>query len=388
MNQPLSDILFHLAEAREDYFDAVAPPIVQSSNFAFRTLDDFRRRIANEKDNHVYTRGNNPTVDILRQKMAALEGAEDALVTGSGSSAIAIAVMANVAAGDHIVCVKAPYAWTFSLMSKMLPRFGITTTFVDGTDIDHIRAAIRPNTKVLYLESPNSLTFQLQDLVACAALAREFGLVSIIDNSHCTPIFQRPIEWGIDVVVHSATKYLNGHSDVVVGVVCASEPMIAKIFAAEYMTLGTIISPHDAALVIRGLRTLPLRMQRSEESCQKIIAYLRQHPKVARIYHAFDPESPQFSLAQKQMSGNGGLFSIELKINNIEAAENFFHRLKRFTFAVSWGGYESLVFPTCALYGIEGRTNPPLPFSFYRFYIGLEDPDWLIEDLEQALKAL
>ena len=332
----------------------------------------------------IYTRGNNPTVKILRQKIAALESAEEALVFASGTAAVAAAVIANVNAGDHIVCVKSPYSWTNVLLTRFLTRFGVTTTFVDGTDATNFEKAILPTTKVMFLESPNSQTFELQDLAACADICKRHGLISIIDNSYSTPIYQRPIELGIDIVVHSATKYLNGHSDVVAGVVCSTLAMIEKIFNNEQMCLGAIISPHDANLIIRGLRTLPLRIKKSDESAKKVIEWLKTHPKVKKIYYPFLEDSPQYELAKKQMTGCGGLFSIETTAETIEEAEAFFYRLKRFVFAVSWGGHESLIFPICALYGVEGKPNPSLPFNFFRFYIGLEEPEWLIEDLKQA----
>jgi cystathionine beta-lyase/cystathionine gamma-synthase len=384
----LSEILYHLGEEREHYFNAVSTPVIQTSNFAFSDLNVFRQNLKNELGGHLYTRGNNPTVQILRRKIASLENAEEALVFSSGSAAVAAAVIANVSAGDHIVCVNAPYSWTNVLLRRFLPRFGVTTSFVDATDTAQIKAAIQSQTKVLYLESPNSLSFELQDLAACAALCRQHGLISIIDNSYCSPIFQRPIEFGIDIVVHSATKYLNGHSDVVAGVVCGTKAMIQKIFDTEQMCLGAIISPHDANLITRGLRTLPLRMKRSDDSASKIVAYLSQHPKIKKVYYPFLKTTPQYELAKKQMTGCGGLFSVETTAQTIAEAEAFFYRLTRFLFAVSWGGHESLIFPTVSLYGIEGKAKPALPFSFCRFYIGLEDPDWLIEDLEQALQVL
>lgn len=383
----LSDILFHLAEDRENYFNAISPPVIQSSNFAFTDLTTFRQIFPNEMDNHIYTRGNNPTVNILRQKVAALENAEDALVLSSGSAAVSAAVIANVKAGDHIVCVQAPYSWTTVLLTRFLPRFGVETTFVDGADLAAIEAAVRPNTRVLYLESPNTLTFGLQDLAACSAICKRHNLVSIIDNSHCSPIFQQPIKHGIDIVIHSATKYLNGHSDVVGGVICSTRAMVEQIFATEYMTLGAIMSPHDANLMIRGLRTLELRMHRTDASAKKVATFLANHPKIKRVLYTLSADNPQLDIAKKQMSGNGGLLSIETTAATIEEAEAFFYALKRFTFAVSWGGHESLIFPTVALYGIEGRPNPPVPFGFARLYIGLEDADWLIEDLNQALNA-
>ncbi|MBK9335674.1 MAG: aminotransferase class I/II-fold pyridoxal phosphate-dependent enzyme [Lewinellaceae bacterium] len=383
-----SDILTHLGEDREHYFQAVAPPVVQSSNFVFPDLAAFRAAFSDELEHHVYSRGNNPTVEILRKKLAALEGTDDCLVFSSGAGAVAAAVLGNISAGDHIVCQQAPYSWTNNLLRKFLPRYGVEHTFVDGTDIENIRAAIRPNTRILYLESPNTMTFECQDLAACAALARERGIVTIIDNSYCSPIYQNPAAFGIDIVVHSGTKYLNGHSDVVVGVLCASKAMVKKIFESELMTLGGILGPHDAALVIRGLRTLPLRLQRSDASAQFLIKKLDNHPKVERIWYPFHHSFPQLELAKKQMRGCGGLFSVQFKTPALENMEQFVHRLRRFLMAVSWGGHESLLIPTVGFYGIPGKPEPALPWTFCRFYIGLEDPEWLWEDLEQALEVL
>ena len=384
-------ILNHLGEDRSQYFGAVSPPIIQSSNFAYDSLDAFRQAFASEFDAHLYTRGNNPTVKILRQKVAALEGTEDALICGSGSGAIAAAIMNQVGHGDHVVCVNAPYSWTKILLSEYLPRFGVTTTFVDGRSTSEIEAAIQNNTKLLYLESPNSLTFACQDLAACAAIAKAYGLTSIIDNSYASPIFQQPHKLGIDIVVHSGTKYLNGHSDVVVGVICGSRAKIEKIFNQEYMTLGPIISPSDAALVIRGLRTLELRMHKSNESARLIAERLAAHDQVQEVLHPLLPSFPQYELASQQMSGAGGLFSAHFKAPSAAAMEDFTHTLlasKRFSMAVSWGGHESLALPTVAFYGIPGRPDSPIPWTMVRFYIGLEDPEWLWEGLEEALERL
>jgi cystathionine beta-lyase len=384
----ISFILNHLGEERAMYYNAVSPPIIQSSNFVFDNLEDMRSRFADELRYNVYSRGNNPTVEILRKKVAALENAEDALVFSSGAAAIAMSVIANVNAGDHIVCVRSPYSWTTALLTKFLPRFGVSHTFVDGRDIAEIEAAIQPNTKILYLESPNTLFFHLQDLSACSALAKAHNLITIIDNSYCSPIFQRPIEHGIDIVVHSGTKYLNGHSDVVVGALCASAAMVKKIFESEFMTLGAILSPSDAMLVIRGLRTLPLRMKQSHDSAMKIVDWLAQHPKVERVVYPFHHSFPQYDLALRQMQGCGGLFTVQFKAENMEKMEAFIHKIQHFLIAVSWGGHESLMMPTIGFYNIEGRNNSPVPWNTVRFYIGLEEADWLIADLAQAMEAL
>lgn len=384
----LSDILTHLGEHREKYFNAVAPPIIQTSNFTFKTLAEFRQAFTNELSSHLYSRGNNPTVAILRKKLAALEGAEDALVFSSGCSAISIAVLANVKAGDHIICVDAPYSWTKILLTELLPRFDVSHTFVDGTDVNNIEAAIRPNTTLLYLESPNSLTFECQDLEACSAVAKKHNIITCIDNSYASPLYQNPIKMGIDLVIHTGTKYLNGHSDVVAGVICGSSAMIQRIFNLEYMTFGTILSPNDAAMMIRGLRTLELRLARSHESCMKITQYLEGHPKVEKVLYPYLPSFPQYDLVKKQMRSAGGLFSVYFKADSKEKMEAFFHRLERFLLAVSWGGHESLVMPFVAFYGVPGREDSTIPWNLVRFYIGLEDPDWLLEDLERALEAL
>ncbi len=383
-----SKILNHLGENREEYFNAVSPPIIQSSNFVFHNLDDFRKAFSDEKKHSIYTRGNNPTVKILRQKLAALEKAEDCLVFGSGSGAIAMAIMSQVHQGAHVVCVQNSYSWTFNLLTEYLPKFGVEHTFVDGKSLEAIENAIQPNTTLLFLESPTSILLDIQDLKGCAAIAKKHGIVTAIDNSYSSPIFQRPIEHGIDIVIHSGTKYLNGHSDVVVGVVCSSKEIITKMFYHEFMTLGGIISPTDAALVIRGLRTLPLRMKQSDESCKKVVKYLENHPKVQSLNYPLSPSFPQYDLAQQQMSGAGGLFSVYLNTDSIEKVEAFFHKLNHFLLAVSWGGHESLILPFCAFYNIPGKKDPEKPWNLVRIYIGLEDPDWLIKDLEQALEVL
>jgi cystathionine beta-lyase len=384
----LNNILIHLGEEREKYFNAVSPPIIQSSNFCFKNLDEFRNAILDEKESHLYTRGNNPTVGILRKKLAALENAEDALVFGSGCAAVAAAIMTNAKSGDHVVCVQSPYSWTYKLLAEYLSKYQVTHTFVDGTNIEEIENAIQPNTTLLFLESPNSITFQLQDLAACAKLAKKNGIVTAIDNSYCSPIFQKPIDFGIDIVVHSGTKYLNGHSDVVVGVLCSNKKMVKRIFDAEYMNLGGILSPNDAFLMIRGLRTLELRLNRSDESARKITSWLENHPKVEQLIYPFSKNFPQYDLARHQMKGTGGLFSVILKTDHLKNVESFFYKLERFLFAVSWGGHESLVLPFCAFHNVPGRENSHHPWNLVRFYIGLEDPDWLMEDLEQAMEVL
>lgn len=382
-------ILNHLGEDRVDYRNAVAPPVFQSSIFCFDSVAQMRAALSDELATPFYTRGCNPTVETLRRKLAALEGAQDCLLFASGSAAIAAAVMDNVSQGDHVVCVQKPYSWTGKLLSKLLARFGVLVDYVDATKIDAVEAALRANTRLLFLESPCSLTFEMQDLVALATIARERGIKTICDNSYATPINQRPLDWGVDMVVHSASKYLNGHSDVVAGVLCASSNCIRSIFEGPFMTLGGIISPHDAWLMMRGLRTLPLRLERVAKTALKVIEFLEAHPRVARVYHPFAKSFSQPELTRKYLAQPGGLLSLSLKNGNDAAAERFCDSLKRFLIACSWGGYESLVFPLCGLSDSENyQQSQALGAGLVRLSLGLEDASVLIDDLDQALNTL
>lgn len=381
----LSYILNELGEERENYFNAIAPPIVQTSNFSFRTVADFRQALADEYDAILYSRGNNPTVDILRKKLAALDGAEDALVFGSGVASISIPLLALLNQGDHVVSVAKPYSWTIKLFERLLPKFGITTTFVDGTRIENFEKALQPNTKLIFLESPNTFTYELQDIVAVATLAKSKGLLTMIDNSYCSPLNQKPYTLGIDLVAQSATKFIGGHSDVVAGVVTGSKTIIKKIFDAEFLNIGGNISPMNAWLLIRGLRTLPLRLQRICDSTKKVVAYLDGHPKIERVIFPFHKDFPQYELAKKQMQDAGGLFSVVLKVNTLQEVEKFCNSLKHFFLAVSWGGHESLVIPSAVSIKPQDFDVANPAHRLIRIYVGLEDPDYLIADLNQAL---
>jgi cystathionine beta-lyase/cystathionine gamma-synthase len=378
-----SFIINQLAEDREKYFNSVAPPIIQTSNFAYPTVDEFADAVKHEKDVPIYTRGHNPTVNMLCQKMAALEGAEDCLMVASGAAAITNSVMSQVRAGDHIVSVKDPYSWAVHLMDKILPRFGVETTFIDGTKLDNFEKACTEKTKLIYLESPNSWTFELQDLTHISEFAKSKGITTVIDNSYCTALCQRPIDLGIDLVIYSATKYYNGHSDVVAGAICGSREKITNIFHNEFMTFGNILAPQNAWLMLRSLRTLPIRLKQSSESTVQIIEFLKDHPKIERIWYPFDENNLQFELAQNQMKMPMGMFTIALKNKDINAIKKFCESLQYFLIAVSWGGHESLIMPKCAFVG-EG--DPQV--SMIRFYIGLEESDVLIEDLEKSLSGL
>jgi len=382
----ISYIINQLGEERENYFNAVAPPLIQSSNFAFNGVADLKNKLQDESEHPFYTRGHNPTVAILRKKLAALSHAEDALVFSSGSAAMATAVVNNVKAGDHIVCVAKPYSWTHKLLTNLLSRFGVEHTFIDGTVADNFANAIKPNTQLIILESPNSLTFELQDIPAVTAIAKANDILTICDNSYSTALNQSPLLMGVDIVMHSASKYYGGHSDIVAGVLASSKKNIKKIFDDTYMTFGACISPHDAWLMLRGLRTLPIRLERIANTTEKVVRFLEQHSKVEKVMWPWAIDNPQIELAKKQQCRAGGLFSILLKTKSKTDIENFVNALKRFLIAVSWGGHESLVFPACVFHGEESNyKNDLLPVNLVRVYCGLEEPAVLIEDLQQAL---
>ena len=384
----LSYIINELGEDREHYFNAIAPPIVQTSNFAFKKVDDLRQAFKDEMGGYLYSRGLNPTVDILRKKLAALDGAEDCLVFGSGAAAIFAGVLANVKSGDHIISVRNPYTWAQKMFDVILPRFGVTTTYIDGSDIQNFKTALKPTTTFIYLESPNSWTYELQDLKAISTLAKQHGIITMIDNSYCTPIYQRPIEYGIDLSMQTATKYISGHSDTLGGVLSGSHQMMKRIFDSEYLNIGSGISPFNGWLLIRGLRTLPARLDRITNTSIEVISFLKNHPKVQEVIFPFLETFPQYKLAKQQMSGACGLFTITLKNGTMESITRFCESLKHFFMAVSWGGHESLVIPKCA--GLEpgefDKANRE--HQMIRIYTGLEDPAYLIDDLNHALNQI
>jgi cystathionine beta-lyase/cystathionine gamma-synthase len=384
----LSFILNELGEERENYYNAVSPPIIQSSNFTFNTVTGLRQAMADEFDTNLYSRGQNPTLSILRKKLAALDGAGDALVFSSGIGAISVPLLSLLQTGDHIIAVENPYSWTIKLFKEFLPKFNITTTFIDGTDFNNFENAVKPQTRLIYLESPNTFSYELQDIKRVAAFARSRGIMTMIDNSYCSPIYQQPISMGIDLVAQSATKYIGGHSDVVAGVLTGSKELIRQIFDHEFMNLGPAISPHSAWLLLRGLRTLPLRLQRSFESTKVITQWLNNQEAVQQVIWPFSESFKQTELAHEQMQGCGGLFSFTLKNTSFQKIEAFCNHLQHILLAVSWGGHESLVLPSIASITEHQYILTDERHQLIRMYVGLEDPQYLINDLQQALAKI
>ncbi len=388
MTMDISYIINELGEDRAQYFNAIAPPIVQTSNFRVGSVAELKALFDDEYSGYLYSRGLNPTVEILRKKLAALDGAEDCLVFNSGAAAIFAAVLANVRAGDHIVSVERPYTWAARMFDVILPRFGVSTTYIDGTRIEHFERAILPNTRVIYLESPNSWEFKLQDLRAVAELARAENITTIIDNSYCTPLFQRPIGMGIDIVMQTATKYIGGHSDTLGGVLTGSGAIMKKIFDSEYLNIGSGVQPFNAWLLLRGLRTMPARLERLTHTTRQVVDYLKQHPRVESVLFPFDETFPQYELARQQMDGACGLSSFYVRATEMGQIVRLCESLRHIMMAVSWGGHESLILPRCA--SIEPGDFDPSnkEHRMLRLYTGLEDASYLIADLEQAfLKA-
>jgi len=384
----LSFILNELGENRDDYFRAIAPPIIQTSNFAFHTVEDLRKSFEDEYSSWIYSRGKNPTVEILKEKLAALDGAEDCLVFNSGAAAIFASVLSQIKSGDHIVSVEGVYNWARKMFDIILPRFNVTTTYIDGRDIENFKKATKTNTVLYYLESPNSWNFALQDLAAVATLAKEKNITTICDNSYCTPLFQRPIDFGIDLVLQSATKYIGGHSDTIAGVLTGKKKIIEKIFNSEYLNIGSGIQPFNAWLLIRGLRTLRTRLDASSANVLEVISYLKEEPLVEKIMYPFDESFPQYTLAKKQMKNAGGLFSFIIRANSEKEVELFCNSLQHILIAISWGGHESLIVPGCAALPRNSFDANNPDHRMLRLYVGLEEPSYIINDLAQAFKKL
>ncbi len=386
-------ICAHLGEDPARYEGAVVPPIFQNSLFTSPDSQTWANRSAQGSGVYDYTRVANPTTDILQTKLAALERTEAARCFGSGNAAVTAAILHSVRAGDHLVAVDTIYGPTRAFLTSYVNQLGVETTFVPGTETEQFAEAIRPNTRLIYLESPSSLVFNLQDLRAVAALARERGITTVVDNSWASPYFQNPVELGIDLVVHSATKYLGGHSDLVAGVVMGPRAHLEPLARWEGALLGGILDPFAAWLMLRGLRTLALRMERHQSSALAVARYLEQHPRIARVHYPGLPSHPQHALAQSQMRGASGLLSFELKEGTRESAYRVVDRLRYFGIGVSWGGFESLAIPIGFPQGPGGPIHLPgvtVPADRVhwgaRLHVGLETVDDLLEDLEEALR--
>ena len=364
--------------AREPGVEPMATPIVQTSLFAFPDYDSLIAAGAAEYRNNVYTRGQNPTVEVLEKKLAALERGESCKAFGSGMAAVSSVILGLLDAGDHILFVNHTYGPTMQL-AKQLERFGIEHTLLLDIEPDDVKAALQPNTRLVWLESPGTMMFRTLDLAAIADIAHSHGALTCIDNSWASPLFQKPITHGIDIVLHSATKYIGGHSDVVAGAVITTAERMRHIFYRSYLLLGGILHPFDSWLLLRGLRTMPVRMQQHHADAIRVAEFLRTRPEVAAVHHpAFDAPSPT-------LTGFSGLFSFELKDAGFDEVRRFIDSLKRFRIGVSWGGVESLVISPNRGNNLHYLDSQRIPHGLIRMSIGLEGADALIDDISAAL---
>lgn len=363
-------------------------PIYQTSTFVFDNAEQGGRRFAGEEDGYIYTRLGNPTQTELEEKMAALEGGEAALAASSGMAAISTALFTLLQKGDHVVAGDTIYGCTHSLIDGVFPRYGIESTFVDQANIDEIKKAIKPNTKVIYVESPANPTLKLVDLKETAKIAKMNGAKLVVDNTFMTPFLQRPLELGADLVVYSATKYIGGHGDVIAGIIVGDKDLVSEMRMPYLKDFGGSISPFDAWLLLRGLKTLGIRMEKHCENAIKVAEFLENHPVVEKVYYPGLSSSSQLALARKQMDDFGGMISFELK-GGIEAGKTLLNNVEMISLAVSLGCVDSLIqHPASMTHSPvprEERLKAGITDGLIRFSVGIENVEDIIEDLEQAL---
>ena len=356
----------------------MATPIVQTSLFAYPDLDSFNAAAKEENRFPIYTRGQNPTVEVLENKLATLERGEACKCFASGMAAMSAVVMGLLKSGDHILFVNQTYGPMMQL-ARHLERFGIEHSQILDLGPDDVAAALKPNTKLVWLESPGTMLMRTFDIAAVADVARKHGALTCIDNTWATPLFQKPITHGVDIVVHSATKYIGGHSDVVAGAVITTAERMKEIFYRAFLLNGGILAPIDAWLLLRGLRTMPVRMQQHEVDALRVAEFLRTRPEVRQVFH------PAFDDRSASLTGFSGLLGFELADGRFEAVRRFIDGLKRFRIGISWGGVESLVISPNRGHNLGYLDAQRIPHGLVRLSVGLEGGDVLIDDIAAAL---
>jgi cystathionine beta-lyase/cystathionine gamma-synthase len=370
----------------DDDVSSLTVPIVQTSLFAYPDFQSLLDGLAAEHLHHVYTRGQNPTVEALERKLAALEGGVACKCFASGMGAISAVLLGLLKAGDHVLFVNHVYGPTLQLAAQ-LRRFGIDHDVLLDLDPDSIRPALRPNTRMVWLESPGTMLFRVADIAAVAAVVHEREAILCVDNSWATPLLQKPLALGADIVVHSASKYIGGHSDVMAGaVIAASADVMEQIFYRAYMLHGALLAPHDAWLVLRGLRTLPVRLQQHEADGVRVAEFLDGHPAVSAVFHPLFASDP--AIVASQMRGFSGLFSFALAASDFASVRRVIDALRVFRIGVSWGGVESLVISPNRGDSDAQLDAHGVPRGLIRLSTGLEGADVLIADLDRALSAV
>lgn len=381
-------ITAHYGEEYEHYYNAIVPPVFMNSLNVFETLDDYYDFDRTDKHKYCYGRVQNPTVRILEDKIAALEHGVGALAFASGMAAATTAVLTACKAGSHVVCLHNAYGPLKDFLSKYCrEHLDITLTYVTGDTVEEFEAAVTDATDLIVLESPSSVVFSLQDIRAVSRIAREHHALVYIDNTFCTPIYQQPLDMGADIVMHTTSKYIGGHSDIIGGMLAVKDEELMKKLTANRELLGGIVGPMEAWLMIRGLRTMEVRLAAHQAAAMEVAKFLEAHPKVRRVNYPGLPSHPQYELMKQQQTGNTGLMSFEIHGTTgdaIKVAES----LKIFKIGVSWGGFESLVFLPHARLDEETCRVLGAAQNVIRIHCGLEGTEALISDLESALAKI
>ena len=390
MNEELL-ALTHVGDEYDKYFGAVVPPVFLNSLHIFKSYEDYSNVNVFEEGNYIYGRDSNPTVHIAERKIAALEHGSRAVIFSSGMAAATAAIMATCKAGSHIICLRDTYQPVKRFINNVcVPNLNMTVTYLTGLDLDELEGAIRPNTSLMILESPATFVFSVIDLKAVADIAKRHGVKTYIDNTYCTPLFQKPLDFGIDISMHTLSKYLGGHSDIIGGVlVSKDEDLMRKMMSQMREWFGGIIGPMEAWLVTRGMRTLDVRLRQHQINAMAVAEYLESHPKVKRVNYTGLKSHPQHDIIERQQTGHSGLMSFELNASPEDAVKLIDH-LKIFKIGCSWGGFESL-----ALTPLYRCTEEELEFlhltesrGLIRLHCGLEGAENLIADLDQALEQI
>lgn len=373
----------------EDQFGSATVPIYQTSTFKFKDAQEGADCFSGASDGYIYTRIGNPTIRVLEKNVAELENGFDGIATSSGMSAITSVYMALLGAGSHIVSTASVYGPARGVLEKDFSRFGVEADFVSTSDVNNITAAIKENTKVLYIETPANPTMEITDLKACAEIAKKHNLILVVDNTFATPYLQKPLDLGADVVLHSVTKFINGHADIVGGIVVTKEKSLYDKIRHTMVYMGCNMDPHQAYLVIRGLKTLALRVERNQENAVKVAHFLESHPKIAWIKYPGLKSHPQFELAKQQMNGTGSMISFGVK-GGLEAGRKLMDSVHLATLAVSLGGVETLIqhpaSMTHAAVSKEDKLKAGITDDLVRLSVGIEDVNDIIADLNQALE--
>ncbi len=372
----------------KEFLGSLSTPIFQTSTFTFDSAEQGEKRFAGEEEGFIYSRLGNPTVRALEDRIALLEGGEAGLAFGSGMAAVSAVLIALTKANDHIVCSRGVYGCTFGLLSMLEEKYNITTDYSEMKTEEQIRSMLKPETSCIYVETPINPTMELIDLELVVRVAKEYDIPVVVDNTFCTPYVQRPLEIGCDLVVHSATKYIGGHGDVVAGLVVGRAEFMQNMAMTTQKDIGGIISPFDAWLLLRGLKTLPIRMDRHTENAEKIMEKLKRHSNIANVYYPGDLDNSEYPIMKKQMTQGGGLISFEIKGTKADA-QSMLNKLSFIKTAVSLGDTETLIqhpaSMTHSVIPLETRTKMGITDQLIRLSVGLENWQDIWGDLNQAL---